>query len=201
MHQVTMELWIADLNIPEWWCVPSFRTRPTRSPNVSSTCWRSFETAATLWDVMKVVQEKSGKSVENHCYNNYGIFLQFYGEIIFKQYFQWLNCFFPLRIGLIKSRFHYFKGPKLNISWFLDFWTRHQAPKPVIFIFGDTRIFKRNPEKHLTHVYTYFLELWESTFSKIFESHMCSFLFFEILSTSFCIIKCEDEDREMMKIG
>ena len=43
----------------------------------------------------------------------------------------------PLRIGLIKSRFHYFRGPKLNISWFLNVLTCFWLPKPVLFSFGE----------------------------------------------------------------
>ena len=49
----------------------------------------------------------------------------------------WLTWMFPLRIGIIKSRFHYFRGPKLQISWFLSVSTRHRAPKPTLFIFGE----------------------------------------------------------------
>ena len=30
---------------------------------------------------------------------------------------------FPPQIGIIKSRLHYLRGPKLSIPWFLDFWT------------------------------------------------------------------------------
>ena len=63
------------------------------------------------------------KLYENHRKkygDEYGIFLSFYGEIIFKE--QWLNWFLPLRIGIIKSQFHYFRHQDLKIPWFLDFW-------------------------------------------------------------------------------
>ena len=37
-----------------------------------------------------------------------------------------------------------------SFLWFRDFWARHQAPKPTIFIFGDTRTPKQHQKNHGT---------------------------------------------------
>ena len=38
--------------------------------------------------------------------------------------------------------------PKLLISMISGIWARHQAPKPTLFIFGDTRTSQKEKEKH-----------------------------------------------------
>ena len=110
---------------------------------------------------------------------------------------------FLLQIGLIKSRFHYFKGPKLQIPWFLGFSTRHQAPKPTLFIFGDTRTPKTNQEKS-----------WEYLKTIIFCVHMGINNFENCWKacTSFfrCCFRCcvyhfldyiwEEEDRQIIQM-
>ena len=72
-----------------------------------------------------------------------------------------------LRFGLIKSRFHNFRGRKLNISWFLNVLMCLWASKPVLFIFGETRI----PQKILESIWNHHgkilsMEIWDPTFSK-----------------------------------
>ena len=127
----------------------------------------------------------SWKIMENHGHNNYGICWPFYGEIIFKSYFEWLNWFFPLRIGIIKSRLHYFRGQKLQISWFLNVLMCFWASKPLLFIFGETRI----PQKILESIWEHpgkilSMEIWDSKKSKILDhvgTQLLNFWNFEIL--------------------
>ena len=122
----------------------------------------------------------------------FGDFLPFYGEIIFKWYFEWLDWFFPLHFGLIKSRFHYCRGPKLQTSWFLNVLRRHQLPKPTLFIFGEARTPKTNEEKYGNILETYYLWKYETHFFEkklTFERHA----FFEcIFVYNLCIYMFEN---------
>ena len=49
-----------------------------------------------------------------------------------------------LQFGLITFRFAYGRTQKPSFLWFRDFWTRRQAQKRTIFIFEDTRTFKKH---------------------------------------------------------
>ena len=48
--------------------------------------------------------------------------------------------------GFVTVRCHYGTNWNLSFLWFRDFWTCPWFPKPILFIFGDTRIFQRNQE-------------------------------------------------------
>ena len=52
-----------------------------------------------------------------------------------------------LRFGIMKFRFAYGRDQNSAFLWFWDFWTRHRALKPIIFILGNTRTPKTNQEK------------------------------------------------------
>ena len=38
--------------------------------------------------------------------------------------------------------------PKPSSLWFRDFWTRHQAPKQIVFIFGESKTPKQHQDKY-----------------------------------------------------
>ena len=44
-------------------------------------------------------------------------------------------------------RFAYGRAPKPSFLWFRICWTRPRAPKPILFIFWDTKIPNKNQEK------------------------------------------------------
>ena len=86
---------------------------------------------------------------------------------------------FPLRIGLIKSRFYYFRGQKPQFSWFLNVLTCFWASEPVLFNFGKTWIPQRtlesiwkHPGKNITHG-----NLRPKNFEKIWNINPQFFLF------------------------
>ena len=45
--------------------------------------------------------------------------------------------------------FAYGRDRNSSFLWFLDFWTRSRAPKPILFILGGTRTLKGHQEKSL----------------------------------------------------
>ena len=90
----------------------------------------------------------------------------------------------------ILNRLHYFQSPKLQIPWFLGFWTRRQAPKPTLFIFGDTRTPKPKSRRFsgtfLKHIYIYIYIMFATMGIKNFEKrkfmhHVCLFWNFKYL--------------------
>ena len=97
---------------------------------------------------------------------------------------------FLLHYGLKKSRFHYFWGPKLQISWFLNVSTRRWAPIPTLFIFGETRTPQQilesiweHPEKILS------MEIWHLKISKnrncVCTIFLCFYFLYIFWSISF----------------
>ena len=119
-----------------------------------------------LGKVLTATMENHGKSWKILAI----IIMAFFGNFIVKLHLNNIlmaQLIFPLHFGLIKSRFHYFRSPKLQISWFLSVSTRHQAPKPTLFIFGETRTPKKNQEKIWEHPGKILsIEIWDSKISK-----------------------------------
>ena len=65
-------------------------------------------------------------------------------KLYLNDWFNGLIDFFPLRIGIIKSRFHYFKHQFLVFSWCLDFPTL----EPRIYSFHSTKMLQTIQEKY-----------------------------------------------------
>ena len=59
-----------------------------------------------------------------------------------------------LRFSLITFRFAYGGASKPSFLWFRDFWTCPRLPKPILFIFADTRILNKNQQKSQGHFLT-----------------------------------------------
>ena len=87
-----------------------------------------------------------GKSEETY-WNCFGCFWFIFRGNMFQIIGLKLRGIVLLRFGIIKSRFAYGRDNNSSFLWFRDFWTRHQAPKPTMFIFGDTRTPQTNQEK------------------------------------------------------
>ena len=135
---------------------------------------------------------------ENHrtnYQNNYGHFwAQLWGKCIHIILLIAL-LIFPLQFGMIKSRSHYLRGPKLQIPWFLGFWTHHQAPKPTLSIFGDTRTPKQNQETPW-NMFDVFVNLGINIVGNL--ERLCIFCFwnFEYLIICQKLWRWESEDDE-----
>ena len=112
--------------------------------------------------------------------NVYGIFLALYGGNVLKLYFEELNHIFLLHFGIIKSRFHYFRSPKLQISWFLNVLTHHRAPQPTLCIPGETRTPWKYQENLGTSWQKYYLYKSDTQQFRKFRT-MCAPNFFESL--------------------
>ena len=81
------------------------------------------------------------------------------------------------------------KAHQPSCSWFRDFGTRHQAPKPIIFIFGDTRIpnkIKQNPwnmfgEYYFVNMWLEFWKMWKRRYRFLWGGHVWVSHFYHIL--------------------
>ena len=137
-------------------CVCLIGTLPSmRWMNVA--CWPYFENAA---HVMSLLINRSNmyftpptladggvlisrKVIGKHIIISMVIFGPFMGEMYLNNVF---NSFieFQLHFDIIKSRFHYLK---VRNRYFHDFGTFGRVktpPKPILFIFGDTRTPQKN---------------------------------------------------------
>ena len=108
---------------------------------------------------------------------------------------------FSLQIGINKSRIHYVRGPKLQISWFLNVLTRHRAPKPTLFILKGPGHFEQIKNKYgniLEHIIfgNMTINIFEN-FRKCVYLFSC-FVFLKFWVPNLCIIISEDEDRKMI---
>ena len=115
-------------------------------------------------------------------------------QLCLNNLFKFLIGFCPLRIGIIKSRFHHIRGRRLQISWFLNVLTCLRASKPVLFNFGETRI----PQKILETIWNhpgkiFSLQIWVSknstSESQIWVSNLCTQFFGSLKIWNFEILK------------
>ena len=91
--------------------------------------------------------ERTRKNLENHiCLKFFCNCLPICTVNLWKIYARKLRGIILLQFELITFRFAYGRSQNSSCLWFLDFWTCPFFPKPIIFIFGDTRTPKTKQE-------------------------------------------------------
>ena len=81
----------------------------------------------------------------------------FLRKISFDNRFKSFIYIFLLQIGLIKSRFHYFKHPNLDIPWFLDF----RSPGTLYLFISLYQKTSKSTRKSWEHLGKYYFHIWE----------------------------------------